>query len=63
MKKFTILCVLSLVCLLSGCIRLSGSAGYWKKGADDEVPKSKSVGFDTANLNPNYAPGDIQNNS
>jgi hypothetical protein len=61
MKRLRLFCLLSVVCcLLSACIRLSGSAGYWKQGENDEVPKSKSVGFDTANLDPDYAPGSIE---
>ena len=62
---FRALGLLSLVCCLwslSGCIRLSGSAGFWHQGKENEAPKAKSVGFDTASLNPNDAPGDIQTN-
>lgn len=45
---------------LSGCIRLSGKAGYWHKGPDDEYAKSKQVGFDTQKLAPGYTPGSVQ---
>lgn len=47
--------LLSLICLLtivSGCVRLSGSAGYWKQGAEDAEPEVKQVGFDTNKLLP-----------
>lgn len=44
----------------SGCIRLTGGAGYTKYQADKE-PETKSVGFDTNNIvNPNQAKGSIQ---
>jgi len=39
-----------------GCIRLSGEAGYWHQGPNDEVPKSKTVGFDTQNMVPGSNP-------
>lgn len=28
-----------------GCIRLTGHAGYWHQGPEDEEPKIKEVGF------------------
>lgn len=48
MKRLAILLIF--VLLASGCIRLAGSAGYYKQGKDDEAPVSKSVGFDTQEL-------------
>jgi hypothetical protein len=47
---------LILTSTLTGCIRLAGSAGYYKQGAEDEYPKSKSVGFDTNQLIPGQPP-------
>ena len=47
-------------CLLSGCIRFTGSAGYWHQGAEDEAPKGKQVGFDTQKMVPGYTPGNIE---
>ena len=45
---------------LSGCIRLTGNAGYWHQGPNDEQPKSKQVGFDTNDYVPGTpAPGNI----
>ena len=45
---------------LSGCIRLTGTAGYWKKNADDEEVKSKSVTLDSDDLvYPNHSKGNI----
>ena len=55
--KRAILFVLT-VFLLSGCIRFN--AGVWKKGPNDEEPKGKQVGFDTANYVPGHTPGNIQ---
>ena len=46
--------------LFSGCIRLTGGAGYWHKGPEDEQPKVKQVGFDTNDYVPGApAPGNI----
>lgn len=39
-----------------GCIRLSGGAGYWHQGPKDDVPKAKTVGFDTQNMVPGSTP-------
>lgn len=50
-------CLLPL--LFFGCIRLQGSAGYYKKGPEDESPKARQVGFDTQKLIPNRTPGSI----
>lgn len=36
--------------LLSGCVRLTGGAGVWKQGAQDEEPVTRGVGFDTADV-------------
>jgi hypothetical protein len=45
----------------SGCIRVSGGAGYWHKSPDEEETKSKQIGFDTDNVvHPNKTPGSIQ---
>ena len=50
---FYFISLLSLVCsLMSGCIRLTGTAGLWKQDAEDEQPVSHLVGFDTNNLLP-----------
>ena len=58
--SYTLLLIACSLTLLSGCIRLSGKAGYWHKGADDEYAKSKQVGFDTQRFVPGYTPGSIQ---
>ena len=50
--------LLSLV-LFSGCIRLHGSAGYYKKGPEDESPQVHQVGFDTQKRVPGHTPGSI----
>lgn len=42
--------LLAAILFLSSCIRLAGGAGYSYQGSNDEAPKSKSIGFDTANL-------------
>ncbi len=47
--KFLFL-ILSFLISFTGCIRLSGSAGYWHQGPNDEVPKTKQVGFDTQDI-------------
>lgn len=53
-------CFLLLTSVLSGCIRLTGTAGYWKKGAQDEVSQGKSVTLDSQDLlYPNRAKGNI----
>ena len=57
---FLATCYLLLGTLGSGCIRLTGNAGYWKQGAEDEASEAKSVGFDTQKMMPGYTPGDIQ---
>lgn len=50
MKILRIILVISpLVFIFQGCVRLTGSAGYWKTTPDGEV-QSKQAGFDTANL-------------
>ena len=59
-----VLGLLSVVCCLwsffSGCIHLTGTAGYWKQGASDETPKTKQVHFDSNDLvSPNRPKGDI----
>lgn len=61
-SSFVILSFLSIVCcLLSGCIRVSGTAGYYGKGAEGEAPKAKQVGFDTQNVvNKFKTPGTIE---
>ncbi|MBP9865029.1 MAG: hypothetical protein KBC91_01355 [Candidatus Omnitrophica bacterium] len=52
MRKLTVWTLTLMIAGLAGCIRVSGSAGYWKQGADDEVPAVHEAGFDTANLLP-----------
>ncbi len=50
----------SVLCLLSSCVRLTGTAGYWKKSADDEEIQGKSVKLDSDDLlYPNRAKGSI----
>jgi hypothetical protein len=49
---FLIAYTLALIALLSGCIRLTGSAGVWKQGADDPAPSSAEAGFDTNQIVP-----------
>ena len=44
------LCALLILC--SGCVRLTGGAGVWKQGANDEAPTTHEVGFDTNQLAP-----------
>lgn len=34
----------------SGCIRIAGSAGYWKKTAGEEAPEYNGASFDTQRL-------------
>ncbi len=48
----TVLCTLYSVLSFSGCIRLTGGAGVWKQGAEDEEPTSHEVGFDTQQIVP-----------
>ena len=48
--KSSMLFLILLLALLQGCIRLAGSAGYWKQGADDEEPEVHQTGFDSQNL-------------
>jgi hypothetical protein len=50
---------LSLITSLSGCIRLAGGAGVWKKSADEETPTSHQVGFDTQQMIPQKNQGNI----
>lgn len=51
---------LGLLSAFSGCIRLTGNAGYWHKGAEDTQPQSNQVGFDTNDFVPGApAPGNI----
>jgi hypothetical protein len=38
--------------LLVGCLRINGSAGYWKQGTEDNAPEVHAAGFDTAKLIP-----------
>lgn len=54
-------CLFACLTLASGCIRLTGSAGYWSQGPGDEPPKGKTVGFDTNDFVPGApAPGSIE---
>lgn len=48
--------VLLVLFAFSGCIRISGGAGYWKQGAEDPSAQVKQVGFDTQGLIPGAAP-------
>ena len=54
-----------IVCVLcSGCIRLTGGAGLWHQGPNDETPKTKQVHFDTHDYVPGTpAPGTVRNDS
>ena len=47
-------CGLFLAAFLSGCIRLTGNAGYWKKGAEEEEATYHGAGFDTNDLVPSH---------
>ena len=48
------------VFVFSGCIRLTGTAGYWHKDEDGEAAKGKSVTLDTNDLvNPDRTKGNI----
>ncbi len=48
----------------SGCIHLTGGAGYWHKGPGEESPKSKQVKFDSNDYVPGAsAPGSISTGS
>ena len=59
-KKYHWICFFAMAALFSGCIRLTGGAGYWHKGPEDEQPKVKQVGFDTNDYVPGApAPGNI----
>lgn len=50
-RAFTLIaCFLALTAFFSGCVRLTGGAGVWKQGADDEEPVSHSASFDTDRL-------------
>lgn len=51
-----------LLCLaFSGCIRVAGTAGYYKQDSDDLSPKAKQVGFDTQNVvNKFKTPGSVE---
>lgn len=52
MKLKSQVLILVLAVLLSGCIRLTGGAGVWKQGADEEEPTTHQVGFDTQQIVP-----------
>jgi len=55
MALFVVLCAV----LMSGCVRLSGGAGYSHTDSEGNV-KNKQVGFDTADYVPGSpAPGSI----
>ena len=57
----TALTIPILLFALTGCIRVSGGAGYWHQGAEDEAPTVKQVGFDTDDVvHPNKTPGSIE---
>jgi len=47
---FQILCLLA-GCILSGCVRVAGTAGYARVTSDGDV-NAKQVGFDTEKLAP-----------
>ncbi len=42
----------TLLLFFSGCIRLTGGAGVWKQGPEDEEPVTHQVGFDTQQILP-----------
>lgn len=50
--KHRLLSLLFLLVLLSGCVRMSGGAGYWKSGEEGEPAELKSVNFDSNRLIP-----------
>lgn len=58
-KLFLLMTSCLSVIVLSGCIRLTGNAGYWKKGAEDEQAAYHGAGFDTNDLVPNQPKGNI----
>lgn len=46
--------------LFSGCVRLTGNAGYWKKNAETEEYEGKSINLDSDDLiYPNKTKGSI----
>ncbi len=49
---FILFYLLPFTFLLSSCVRLTGNAGVWKQGPEDEEPVSHEVGFDTQDLVP-----------
>jgi hypothetical protein len=61
-----IFCVLSpalgaffLIFLLGGCVRVAGTAGYWKTGEDSETTAKRAT-FDTADyVSRDPSPGSI----
>lgn len=54
------LCALCSMLIFSGCIRLTGGAGVWKQGPEDEAPVTHQVGFDTNQVLPQSQTGNIQ---
>lgn len=60
MKKIKFSVLIAVFLLSAGCIRLTGSAGYWHQGPSDETPQGKSVTLDTNDVvYPNRAKGSI----
>ena len=60
-RRFLLRSLYAVLCtaLLSGCVRLSGGAGYWKTEADGNTV-AKRASFDTANYVPGSpAPGKV----
>lgn len=55
-----LLTAMILLPVLSGCIRVKAGAGYAYQGKEDEVPQTKSVGFDTQDIvDPDRPKGNI----
>jgi len=43
---------LLIAAFFSGCLRIGGSAGYWKQGTEESVPEVHQASFDTVKLLP-----------
>lgn len=59
-EVITLVSLALFIFLFSGCIRLTGNAGYWKKDAETEEYQGKSVNLDSDDLiYPDRAKGSI----
>ena len=59
MKNFLFFAALLVLCVFAGCVRFAGSAGYWKKNADQDEAEYHGAGFDTQKLLPQKNQGNI----